>query len=153
MSNSNKADVWVDAALCTGCEACVDACESGAIAVVDGTAEVDEAVCSGCLACVDACPQGALQPLVEGELVASDARPAPVLRKERALVRRAAPLAAVAGASLLAQVAPSLVRVLSRWLTTSHESRSIDDVARSQTTGSGGANGRGRRARHRRRGR
>jgi len=153
MSISNKASVWVDAALCTGCGACVDECQSGAIAVVEGMAEVDEAACSGCLACVDTCPQGALQPLVEGELVYSEARPAPVIREKRALVRRAAPLAAVAGASLLAQVAHSLVRVLSRWLTASEESRPIDDVAHSRTTGSGGANGLGRRARHRRRGR
>lgn len=49
--------------VCTGCEACVDACPSEAIKMVDGTAQIDASMCSECLVCVETCPVGAI---VEG---------------------------------------------------------------------------------------
>jgi len=145
--------VWVDVEQCTGCGVCVDACPVGAIAVVDGAAHVDDAVCSGSLACVDACPQDAIQPVVEGELVASDDWHAPAVREPSPIVQRAAPLIAVAGASLMARAAGALARLVSHWLTHSKESAQIKEADGPAMTGTSRTNGRGRRARRRRRGR
>jgi Fe-S-cluster-containing hydrogenase component 2 len=147
---SNKATVWVDVDLCTACAACVDVCKTGAITVVDGLADVDETGCSGCLACVDACPEGAIRPVVEGELVATDARSRPVVSETRSLASRAAPLAAVAGAHVLAQVARGLIRLVSHWVNARHETEHVDTRGRAPMVSTERANGRARRARHRR---
>jgi len=49
----------VDAALCTGCGICIEACADKAISV-NGSAAVDPGLCSGCGACVPMCPNEAL---------------------------------------------------------------------------------------------
>lgn len=51
---------------CTGCEACVDACPSEAIKMVDGVAQIDPDMCSECMVCVETCPVSAI---VEGQLL------------------------------------------------------------------------------------
>ena len=46
---------------CIGCEACVKACNFGAIAMENGVPKIDYEKCVGCMACADACPTGAMQ--------------------------------------------------------------------------------------------
>ena len=65
--------VWVDAARCTGCGACLTACRPKAIALIDGKAQVNAALCTGCEACISMCPEGALVPTLEGEIVIPEA--------------------------------------------------------------------------------
>jgi len=50
----------VDKSLCTGCEACVEACPTEVISMVDGKALVNAEECIDCEACVDACPEDAI---------------------------------------------------------------------------------------------
>jgi len=45
---------------CTGCGTCVERCNFGAIAMVDGAARHDPARCFGCGLCAMTCPTGAL---------------------------------------------------------------------------------------------
>ena len=45
---------------CTGCEACVGACPTEAISMVDGTACVSADDCVDCGACVGECPVEAI---------------------------------------------------------------------------------------------
>ena len=45
---------------CSGCGACVDRCQFGALSVSDGISRVDRARCVGCGVCVTACPVEAL---------------------------------------------------------------------------------------------
>ena len=44
---------------CTLCEACVSACEHGAIGVMGDRLTLDQSLCVGCGACVRVCPNGA----------------------------------------------------------------------------------------------
>ncbi len=50
----------VDKEKCTGCEACVSACPSEAISMVDDKAQVDPGICTDCGICVDECPVEAI---------------------------------------------------------------------------------------------
>jgi Fe-S-cluster-containing hydrogenase component 2 len=50
----------VDADQCTGCEACLERCPFGALAMVDGVCEVDRAYCYGCGLCISSCGTEAL---------------------------------------------------------------------------------------------
>ncbi|MEW6546285.1 MAG: 4Fe-4S dicluster domain-containing protein [Bacillota bacterium] len=47
----------VRASLCIGCDACVDACPTGAVSRENGGYVVQRDLCTGCGACVQACPQ------------------------------------------------------------------------------------------------
>ena len=53
--------IRIDEEKCDGCEQCVDACEEGAIQIIDGVARlVKDSYCDGLGACIGECPQGAL---------------------------------------------------------------------------------------------
>lgn len=53
--------VSIDSDKCTGCGACAEACDEGAIEMVDGKAVVvSEAYCDGLGACLPHCPAGAI---------------------------------------------------------------------------------------------
>jgi Pyruvate/2-oxoacid:ferredoxin oxidoreductase delta subunit len=62
----------VDEDLCVGCADCVEYCQFGALAIVDGWNRVDYENCMGCGVCVDKCPQGAI------ELVRDEAKGIPL---------------------------------------------------------------------------
>ncbi len=64
--------IEIDRDKCTGCEACADACHEGAIAMVDGKAQLmREDYCDGLGNCLPACPTGAIS-FVEREAAAYD---------------------------------------------------------------------------------
>ena len=50
----------VDDDLCLGCGVCAEACQFGALSLVDYRVFVDEALCMGCGVCIERCEQGAL---------------------------------------------------------------------------------------------
>ncbi|MFP4057782.1 MAG: ATP-binding protein [Candidatus Brocadiia bacterium] len=50
----------IDAAACTGCGACVEACVFGALATEDDVAALDPVVCEGCGLCARVCPAEAI---------------------------------------------------------------------------------------------
>jgi ferredoxin len=56
----SEAKAAVDVALCSGCQACADACPFGALAPASGVMTVDSARCQGCGICRRRCPSTAL---------------------------------------------------------------------------------------------
>jgi NAD-dependent dihydropyrimidine dehydrogenase PreA subunit len=149
---SDRQTVWIDVQRCTGCAACVEACPVGAIALVNDKAHVDPETCTGCETCVNTCPEGAIQPVVAGELILVQERPVPTVRRPSPLAETAGAAVVATGVGLLAKVARVLARAVGRWLSQpSTGMRPFAAKAPPVTEGGGGV-GRGRRARHRRRG-
>ncbi len=52
--------ISVDREKCIGCESCVAVCPAGAMAMVDGKAQVQEEACIACGACISECPVEAI---------------------------------------------------------------------------------------------
>jgi len=50
----------IDQGLCTGCEACVEACPVDAINIQGDKAWIDADTCVDCGVCVDECPNDAI---------------------------------------------------------------------------------------------
>lgn len=150
----DRQTVWVDVARCTGCGTCVEVCPVGAIALIDGKACVEEEPCTGCGVCVDACPEGIIQPVVRGELVPIPERPLPTAYRPSPLAETAGAAVVATGVGLLVKAAGALGRAVGRWLmqpSTRAKPSTLAAEAPPPTEGRDGA-GRGRRARHRRRG-
>ena len=148
----NTRTMWVDVTRCTGCGACVQVCPVGAIALMDGKAHIDEELCTGCGACVSACPEDAIQPIIHGELIPAPARPVPTAYRPGPLAETAGAAVVATGVGLLAKAAGALARAVGRWLTrlfTETRPSAANGVSAAEGRGS---TGRGRRARHRRRG-
>jgi len=149
----NTRTMWVDVTRCTGCGACVQVCPVGAIALMDGKAHIDEELCTGCGICASACPEDAIQPIIHGELIPAPARPVPTAYRPGPLAETAGVAVVATGVGLLTKAAGTLARAVGRWLTrlfTETGPSAANGVSVAEGRGSAG---RGRRARHRQRGR
>jgi Pyruvate/2-oxoacid:ferredoxin oxidoreductase delta subunit len=146
----------VNQALCAGCGICVDDCPTGAIFLVDGSAQVDAGLCDGCGVCIPACPNHALawipEPVPELPVVVEP--PIGLVPYEtRAPVRwRQAIVPAVGGAltwvgrQVVPRFVPLALDVLEGVLDRRSSQRSRDPGVTATPAG-----GRGRRQRNRRR--
>jgi Fe-S-cluster-containing hydrogenase component 2 len=167
--------IYVDSEKCAGCGVCEDVCPVEAVRVSDGVARIDQDRCNECEACVEACPNQAILVVIEpAEVVSGQSslaryqRPAPEVvlaephRTPAPLRTKVMPVVGAALAFLGREVAPRLamylVDALDRRQARQPTLRQTQDVATVSPTDniaslSGGKGGqKGRRHRHRRRG-
>jgi NAD-dependent dihydropyrimidine dehydrogenase PreA subunit len=116
--------IQVNQELFAGCGVCIEACSDGSIQLVDQRAVIDEALCTQCEACMDACPNEAITALSLpahnrsiAVLPAAEPRLVPVqgqaaLPETAAPARGQRPIAGSVLAFLGSDVAPRLVDVL-----------------------------------------
>jgi len=83
--------VYVDAARCSGCGLCVDACHTGAMRLQDGVATIDQSRCVQCESCVNVCPELAILSVSEP---AEERLPATVAGREVDAIEIAPPAVA-----------------------------------------------------------
>jgi NAD-dependent dihydropyrimidine dehydrogenase PreA subunit len=161
--------IYIDDERCTGCGACVKACPTGAIQLMEGEggshAEIDEERCQECEACMEACPEKAIvsevELTIEGELVQVRAAPVPMEPQPREMrparpVPKALPWLGAAlafvGREIVPRVAASLLDAWDR--RASHPTLYLGDsisVRPAPGTAAGPTDGGGRRRRWRRR--
>lgn len=159
------AKVWIDAAVCTGCGACVAVCPVEAISLIEGRAQVDDDRCDGCKVCIEVCPVTAIREILEveiedrpGQMLVSQPTAPPAQRRPAPLTQPVATVVAATAAGLALRVMRSLVQVAGRWLLSPSSADASLPRDRSQTTsgvsrsGAGLAGRGGRRSRQRRRG-
>lgn len=149
------ATVWVDAARCIGCGACLEVCTVKAITMTEGKAYVNAELCRGCEVCLPVCPVEAIQPVLQGEIVTAPLHPlAPVSEPQQpsrllpSLGETAVAVVVTAGTDLLLRATKSLTQAVGRWLLA--PSSAQDAQSSSRLTGR--AEGGGRQARRRYRG-
>jgi len=68
---AGEAKAAVDAARCSGCGGCIEACQFAALSLVDGQASVDAGRCHGCGICRRRCPDEALSLFARPGLLAT----------------------------------------------------------------------------------
>ena len=114
--------ISIDSEQCVGCGACVEACPTGAMQLLDGVATVDQAKCRQCEVCVSACPRHAISVVTEQALVAQplDIVPVPVeppvVRPSVRPVTRVLPWVGAALAFVGREVVPRVaVSLLDAW--------------------------------------
>jgi ferredoxin len=170
--------IIVNTERCTGCGACLEACPTGALYLVDGKATVDEAFCQECEACVASCSVGAIILATQEGAVAKPVqvpaqRPEGRGRREPEVIRiKAQPTALPlrtrvlpvlgaalvwAGREILPRLADFLLNALDRQVSAWQAAEAVrspetrGDVARSRGASATGAGGAGQQHRHRRR--
>lgn len=160
--------IAVDTELCTGCGACIEACPTGALYLVEGKAVADNALCRGCEACLSICPEGALALVARPETATPPVRPAaePLARRPEPEVlrirtesapvpwrQRVLPVVGAAFAWAGREIVPRVVDIVLDTFERRADERQITARGRSNRASSPGTEGKGRRHRHRRRGR
>jgi ferredoxin len=159
--------IAVDTERCTGCGACIEACPTGALYLVEGKAAVDNALCRGCEACLSICPEGALALVARPEAPTAPVRPAaqPLTRRPEPQVlrirtestpvpwrQRVLPVVGAAFAWAGREIVPRVVDIVVDTFERRADERQIASRGRSSQTTSPGGEGKGRQHRHRRRG-
>ena len=155
--------IYVDGEKCSGCGACEDVCPVEAVRVSDeGVARIDQDRCNECEACVEACPNEAILVViepVEEKAISLHEQPAPEVTLAEPHRTKVGPVVGAALAFLGREVAPRLVTYLADALDRrlSQQPNTVSPTSNlalspPRVGGRKGGEQKGRRQRHRRRG-
>ena len=150
--------IYVDGEKCAGCGVCEDVCPLEAVRVSDGVARIDQDRCNECEACLEACPNEAILMVIEPaeeKAISLRKQPAPEVALAEPYRAGVVPIAGAAlaflGREVVPRLAPYLLDALDRWL--SRQQPAAVSSANNLTPSSERKGvQRGRRQRHRRRG-
>ena len=158
--------IYVDSEKCAGCGVCEEVCPVEAIRVSDGVACIDQDRCNQCEACLEACPNEAILVViepVEEKAISLHEQPAPAVILTEPHRTKVGPVLGAALAFLGREVAPRLVTVLAEALDRrlSQQPNKVSPTSNLASSaplspphlaGRKGEQQKGRRQRHRRRG-
>jgi NAD-dependent dihydropyrimidine dehydrogenase PreA subunit len=155
--------IYIQSQQCVGCGACVDACQVGAIQLVNGVAEINQDKCQQCEICLTVCPENAIVAVLDEEPV-SDTRSFDLMQPERTAVQLTHSTSSIApwvgaalafiGREIMPRLAVSLLDIWDRRTTqpTSPSGAILSSAQKNNETPLSFRNNGGHRHRRRRRG-
>jgi NAD-dependent dihydropyrimidine dehydrogenase PreA subunit len=132
--------ITIDQKKCDGCAACMDACNVGAIYLVDNKAYIDQSHCTSCGECIEVCPVQAIQSVES--VVVQHTQPAEIQPAKTSLLPTLKAAIVTLGSSLL----PVLISKIGDAITSALENKPDQSALPKRKTP---ASGRQSRKRHR----
>lgn len=127
--------IVIDREKCQGCAACLNACNSGAIYLVDNKAHVDLENCTSCERCMDVCPVGAIRLIKSNSVQRRPTAQIPTAKMPEQPTFKTA--LATLGNTLLPQLITKLSDLIHTAASESRPNRSNFPQRRSSSSGSG----------------
>ncbi len=117
--------IMINQEKCDGCAVCMDACDVGAIYIVDKKAYIDQSLCTSCGKCIEVCLVQAIQ-LVE-DVVVPQAQPGEIQPEKTSLLTTVKTAVVTLGSALLPVLISKIGDVITAALASKPESSALSN--------------------------